>query len=216
MSHFSPPAGAPVVDIDFTSWQMCNDPYPVLREIRELGPLVWNKRGHWMTARDKVCREILNRPGPLGQEGAMRNFFGDEAFISIDEVAPPQCVAWRLDDRFPSRRADGRDPRHPQLCRRHVGEGCGPIPRRRKPGSRPRFLPSPAGLCHRLYDGHPRRYDADGRRVERPDGQFRPRAASRSITTTTPPGSPASAPRKSSAPISTSKSIIGAVIVARI
>ena len=87
MSQFSPPAGAPVVDVDFTSWQMCNDPYPVLREIRDLGPLVWNKRGHWMTAHDKVCREILNRPGPLGQEGAMRNFFGAEAFISIDEVA---------------------------------------------------------------------------------------------------------------------------------
>jgi cytochrome P450 len=84
---FSPPAGVPVADIDFTSWQMCNDPYPVLREIRELGPLVWNKRGHWMTAHDKVCREILNRPGPLGQEGAMANFFGAEAFISIDEVA---------------------------------------------------------------------------------------------------------------------------------
>src|ERR1700735_430774 len=87
MSQFSAPAGAPAVDIDFTSWQLCNDPYPVLREIRELGPLVWTKRGHWMTARDKVCREILNRPGPLGQQGAMANFFGAEAFISIDEVA---------------------------------------------------------------------------------------------------------------------------------
>ena len=143
MSHpsFSPPAGAPVADIDFTSSQMCNDPYPVLREIRELGPLVWNKRGHWMTARDKVCREILNRPGPLGQQGAMRNFFGAEAFISIDEVARHNALrgVWMTAFRRDVLTAmTGVIRTYAEDMLRTVER---PVSRRREPGSRPVLLP---------------------------------------------------------------------------
>lgn len=81
------PGRAPVMDVDFYAPQIVADPWPVLKAIRDAGPMVWNQRGHWMTARDQVCRQILNRPGPLGQTGAMSAIFGSEAFISIDDRA---------------------------------------------------------------------------------------------------------------------------------
>lgn len=57
----------------------------VLARIRAAGPLVWNERGYWMTASDRICRQILNHPDMLGQEGMIASFFGEDAFISIDE-----------------------------------------------------------------------------------------------------------------------------------
>jgi cytochrome P450 len=77
--------GAPTMDVDFNAPEIIADPWPVLKQIREAGPVVWNQRGHWMTAHDWICRDVLNRPGSLGQEGSMKAFFGAEAFISIDE-----------------------------------------------------------------------------------------------------------------------------------
>jgi cytochrome P450 len=73
------------MDVDFYVPEIIADPWPLLKQIREAGPLVWNERGHWMTAHDLVCRQVLNRAGPLGQEGMISAFFGDEAFISIDD-----------------------------------------------------------------------------------------------------------------------------------
>src|SRR5262249_41184954 len=79
------PSGVPVMDVDFYGEAIVADPWPVLKQIREAGPVVWNKAGHWMTAHDRVCRQIFNRPGPLGQEGPGSSLFGAEAFISIDD-----------------------------------------------------------------------------------------------------------------------------------
>jgi cytochrome P450 len=76
---------APVMDVDFYAPEVIADPWPLLKEIREAGPIVWNKRGAWMSAHDQVCRDILNRPANLGQEGTITAFFGEEAFISIDD-----------------------------------------------------------------------------------------------------------------------------------
>lgn len=76
---------APVMDVDLYSAEILADPWPTLTRIREAGPLVRNSRGFWMTARDRVCRQILNRPGQLGQEGMISAFFGRDAFISIDD-----------------------------------------------------------------------------------------------------------------------------------
>jgi cytochrome P450 len=53
--------------------------------VREAGSLVWNERGYWMTAHDRVCRQILNHPELFGQDGVMVEFFDPAAFISIDE-----------------------------------------------------------------------------------------------------------------------------------
>ncbi len=77
--------GFPTLDIDLYSSSILADPWPVLAQIRDAGPLVWNPRGFWMTGRDRVCRGILNRPAEVGQDGTITAFFGAEAFISIDE-----------------------------------------------------------------------------------------------------------------------------------
>lgn len=81
------PGVAPVMNVDLNSPEMIADPWPTLRRIREAGPIVWNERGHWMSARDSVCRQTLNKAGPIGQQGAITAIFGSEAFISIDDRA---------------------------------------------------------------------------------------------------------------------------------
>jgi cytochrome P450 len=73
------------MDVNFNSPQVIADPWPILGQIREAGPMVWNRSGHWMTAQDSICRQILNKPGPLGTRGTMAAIFGSEAFICIDD-----------------------------------------------------------------------------------------------------------------------------------
>lgn len=75
----------PRLDIDFNTPEVIADPWAVLETVRDAGTLVWNERGYWMTAHDRVCRQILNRPEFFGQDGVMVEFFGPDAFISIDE-----------------------------------------------------------------------------------------------------------------------------------
>jgi cytochrome P450 len=74
----------PVVDIDLYQPEILPDPWEILKGIRELGPMVWNERGFWMTARDRVCRHILAHPAEMRESGMSTAFFGPEAFISID------------------------------------------------------------------------------------------------------------------------------------
>lgn len=88
MDQATPPGtGYPRMDVDLYDPAILADPWPTLAAIREAGPLVWNEQGYWMTARDKLCRQILGQPDTLGQEGLIASLFGEEAFISIDERA---------------------------------------------------------------------------------------------------------------------------------
>ncbi|MCB2072466.1 MAG: cytochrome P450 [Novosphingobium sp.] len=80
-------ADAPSLDIDLYAPEILPDPWPVLARIRDAGPIVWNEQGYWMTAHDRVCRQIMNQPDAIGQEGLIASLFGEEAFISIDERA---------------------------------------------------------------------------------------------------------------------------------
>jgi len=84
MGHTGTAAPASL-DIDLYAPEHLADPWPLLARIREAGPLVWNEQGFWMTAHDKLCRQILAQPDTLGQEGLIASLFGEEAFISIDE-----------------------------------------------------------------------------------------------------------------------------------
>ncbi|MCB2058914.1 MAG: cytochrome P450 [Novosphingobium sp.] len=78
-------ADYPSLDIDLYDPAILPDPWPVLARIREAGPIVWNEQGYWMTAHDRVCRQIMNQPDAIGQEGLIASLFGEEAFISTDE-----------------------------------------------------------------------------------------------------------------------------------
>ncbi len=75
----------PRLDIDFNTPEVIADPWAVLETVRAAGTLVWNERGYWMTADDRVSRQLLSRPEYFGQDGVMVEFFGADAFISIDE-----------------------------------------------------------------------------------------------------------------------------------
>ena len=73
------------LDIDLYTPAILPDPWPVLARIREAGLLVWNEQGYWMSAHDRVCRRVLTQPEAMDHEGLIRSFFGEEAFITIDE-----------------------------------------------------------------------------------------------------------------------------------
>ena len=75
----------PTIDINLYGPEIAADPWPLVRQIREMGPVVYNKRGQYVTAQDRVCREIMTHPEKAGMKGVMSSIFGEEAFISIDE-----------------------------------------------------------------------------------------------------------------------------------
>lgn len=77
--------GTPGLDIDLYAPELLADPWATLARIREAGPLVWNEQGFWMTAHDRLCRQILAQPDRLGQQGLIASLFGKDAFIAIDE-----------------------------------------------------------------------------------------------------------------------------------
>lgn len=78
-------SGIPSVDIDLYDPAVVDDPWPMLAEIRRTGDLMWNRQGYWMTASDRVCREGLSQFATLGHEGFIAGFFGEEAFITIND-----------------------------------------------------------------------------------------------------------------------------------
>lgn len=90
-------AGIPVMDVDFNKPEVYADPWPLLRRVREAGPIVWNEKGYWMSAHDRVCRDVLIRPDILGQEGTITALFHGDAFISIDDKARHDALrgVWR-------------------------------------------------------------------------------------------------------------------------
>jgi cytochrome P450 len=80
-------AGALRADINLYDPALVNDPWPVFASIHEMGDIVWNEQGYWMTARDRVCRQAFSQYESLGHEGLVASFFGSEAFITINDRA---------------------------------------------------------------------------------------------------------------------------------
>jgi cytochrome P450 len=75
------------MDVDLYTPEVIADPWPTLAEIREAGPVVWNEQGYWMSAQDRVCRRIFAHPENFSCKPVVPAFFGEEAFISIDDKA---------------------------------------------------------------------------------------------------------------------------------
>jgi cytochrome P450 len=97
-----------------------------------------------MTAHDKVCRQILNKPVQFGTDGASADMFGAEAFIAIDDKAMHNALrnvwaaAFRRDSlervipvirKFARRLLDAIEPRIRAGERMDVMSGfCRPLP----------------------------------------------------------------------------------------
>ncbi len=75
------------MDVDLYTPDVIADPWPTLATIREAGPIVWNERGYWMSAQDRVCRRIFAHPENFSVKPVVPAFFGEDAFISIDDKA---------------------------------------------------------------------------------------------------------------------------------
>lgn len=75
----------PRVDIDLYDPAIVDDPWPVLARIREMGDLLWNEQGYWVTGRDRICRQGFSQFETLGHEGFIEGFFGKDSFITIND-----------------------------------------------------------------------------------------------------------------------------------
>ena len=78
-------ARAPSADINLYDPALVDNPWPLLARIREMGDVVWNEQGYWMSARDRICRQTLSQYASLGHEGLIESFFGSDAFITIND-----------------------------------------------------------------------------------------------------------------------------------
>ena len=131
----------PTVDINLYGPEMAQDPWPALRHIRELGPIVWNERGQWITAHDRVCRQIMSRHEEATMKGVMVSTFGEGAFIAMDDRAAHnalrnvwvsafsargvaslvrftrQIIEDRLDEALTMLEAEGKVDMQPVFCR---------------------------------------------------------------------------------------------------
>jgi cytochrome P450 len=76
---------APSIDINLYDPALVDDPWPTLAVIRDMGDVVWNEHGYWMTARDRICRQAFSHYTDLGHEGLVESFFGSDAFITIND-----------------------------------------------------------------------------------------------------------------------------------
>lgn len=75
----------PTIDINLYGQEIARDPWPVVRRIRELGPIVYNERGQYVTAQDRVCRQIMSHAREATMKGVMTSTFGEGAFITMDD-----------------------------------------------------------------------------------------------------------------------------------
>lgn len=135
--------GVPVMDVDLYSEEMLENPWPTLARVREAGPVVWNERGHWMSARDKVCRYIFNHPELLGAKPVISDIFGEEAFIGIDDKAQHNALrnVWAVAFRRDTLQPLGR------LIRQITSELLDPILARLRDGE---TVDIAANLCRHL------------------------------------------------------------------
>jgi cytochrome P450 len=78
---------APRTTLDIMSQETAADPWPVLRVLREKGPVVWHETyNRWMITTDRAVRKIVVDFRKFTVEGtAAEQLFGKEAFISMDD-----------------------------------------------------------------------------------------------------------------------------------
>jgi len=73
--------------LDIMSAETAADPWPLLAELRDKGPVVWHEGyKRWLVTTDREVRTVVSDFQRFTVEGtSSAALFGDEAFISIDE-----------------------------------------------------------------------------------------------------------------------------------
>ncbi len=74
-------------NVDIMSEAVAGDPWPLLRQIRELGPVVWHDDyGRWLVTTDSETRSVLSNFQRFTVQGTVvETLFGKDAFISLDD-----------------------------------------------------------------------------------------------------------------------------------
>jgi cytochrome P450 len=87
---------APMTTLHIYGDEAAANPWPLLQEIRELGPVVWHELyKRWMITTDQAVRSVVSDYRRFTVEDTMiSDLFGDEAFISMD--AKPRHDELRL------------------------------------------------------------------------------------------------------------------------
>ncbi len=77
----------PATSLDIIGEAIADDPYPVLSELRALGPVVWHEAyGSWLVTTDREIRKVLADQQRFTVEGSvLEELFGANAFISTDD-----------------------------------------------------------------------------------------------------------------------------------
>jgi cytochrome P450 len=78
---------APRTSLDIIGEEIADDPFPVLAELRALGPVVWHEAyGSWLVTSDREIRKVLTDQHRFTVEGSvLEELFGANAFISTDD-----------------------------------------------------------------------------------------------------------------------------------
>lgn len=78
---------APTTRLDIMAPETAADPWPLLRELREQGPVVWHEvYKRWLVTTDHEVRTVVSDFRRFTLEGtSSAALFGDDAFISIDD-----------------------------------------------------------------------------------------------------------------------------------
>lgn len=77
----------PTTSLDIIGTEVADDPFPVLAELRALGPVVWHEGyNSWLVTTDREIRKVLTDQARFTVEGTvLEDLFGANAFISIDD-----------------------------------------------------------------------------------------------------------------------------------
>jgi cytochrome P450 len=77
----------PATSLDIIGEGVADDPFPVLAELRALGPVVWHETyGSWLVTTDREIRKVLADQQHFTVEGSvLEELFGANAFISTDD-----------------------------------------------------------------------------------------------------------------------------------
>lgn len=135
----------PVTSLDIIGEAIADDPFPVLAELRALGPVVWHEGyGSWLVGTDREIRKVLADQQHFTVEGTvLEDLFGSNAFISTDDRHRHDSLRNAFAGAF---RHDALERMRPGIAAL-AGDLIGPIAERLEAGER---VDVDAALCREL------------------------------------------------------------------
>jgi cytochrome P450 len=92
----APPGDVPIVDVDMTTWEFNQDPYPALEKWRELGPVVFSARhARYLVTSYRSCSRVLRDLSHFNS-AQLSGFFEDHfGGLTMEALDTPRHDAMR-------------------------------------------------------------------------------------------------------------------------